>query len=123
MHLAASLLKLGDDDGEASLYFESAIELIPDDPEKHLDAARLLLQMDRWSHARACFIKAIVLQPNHIQAVKEFSSASLRNGEADEGIQAVERALALNSDSLELNHHRGILLSFAGRWREAAEAQ
>lgn len=95
---AGELMEGGDLAGAAALLREG-LEMFPATPELRLSLGQAYLVLEEWALAGREFQAALALAPGDLDAVRGTAVALLRLGRVDEGLEALDRALAsVNGD-------------------------
>jgi Flp pilus assembly protein TadD len=107
---------------EAALSFCQAVKLDPTIAESHQRLGEVLLALDFWDDAQACFRRAIKLDPNYAEA-HNYLGVVLKHQEClDEATACYRQAIQLNPDYYEAYHNLGNCLKLAFHFAEAEKA-
>ena len=100
---------------------EKALEIDPTLGEAVTALAHVCF-LDEWNfpEAEILYLKAIELKPNYSTARHWYASFLAAFGRFDESLREMRKALALDFLSPMINRSLGILLTYAGRYTEAA---
>jgi tetratricopeptide (TPR) repeat protein len=79
-------------------------------------------QAGRLAEARACYEQALIMQPDHFDALHMLGLACAQSGELDRGVALMQRALALNPDAPAALTNLAWALSALGRFDEATDS-
>ncbi|HYW32390.1 MAG TPA: tetratricopeptide repeat protein [Gemmatimonas sp.] len=105
---------------EALDLLREAIALYPSAVELHVGAGYARLARDEFAWARRAFDEALVLDPDHEDALAGLGELLLKFGQADEGLATFERTVALGyDDDVELMLQIGRALFREGLVEEA----
>ena len=107
---------------DATALFGRYVETQPDNPWGHY-----MLGLSAWKsgdpgRAETAFGRALELDPLHVKSLVNLSRVLLEGERADEALEALERAVTLDSLSGEVARLRGVALHDLGRVEEATEA-
>ena len=76
---------------EALRRFREAIELAPETPQLHYNAARAQLALGQREAARESLVKVLALRPDCVQAVVLLAQLDLKSGRQDAALAAAEK--------------------------------
>jgi arylsulfatase A-like enzyme/Flp pilus assembly protein TadD len=119
-NLAFVLNKLGDRDGARREYRQAAAD-DPDDADTWGLLGSLLSEDGLHAQAILAFERAVGLAPEDAQLRAELARAWADSGDVDRAVAEYDRALALDPERSEAVNGKALLLSHAGRPREAVE--
>jgi TolB-like protein len=102
---------------------DKAIQLAPDSPEGYWARGQLRnsYYFD-WQGAQADFEKALVLDPNYVQASVDEALLLATTGHMQEGVEMLRKAVALDPMSVQARRRLAWLLMHSGQFSEAREA-
>jgi tetratricopeptide (TPR) repeat protein len=104
---------------EALSTARKAVELIPNDPELHVNLGKALQDQRRLPEAEASYRRALELEPGSAFAHNNLGSVFVDQGKADEAEACFRRALDLKPDFETAHTNLGNALRNQGRFAEA----
>src|ERR1700736_2237433 len=120
-HLSAALYALEQTE-QAITFALRARALAPTDRHCALHATELLLRAERYDEAATIILDAVNAHRDDPVALRLLSAAEMLRGQAEDALDAIDRALSLAPETAEYHLHRANLLYRLGRLDEAAEA-
>src|SRR5579872_3756902 len=117
--LSVALLRQGRD---ALPALERAVELLPGDPETHLNLGIALAGAGKCAEAVASFRQALALSPDCLEALNHLAALLRALGEREEALSLRRRALELDPRRAEHHCELGGVLFDLRRLDEAAAA-
>ena len=103
--------------------FERRVADHPRDLAAHLDLAERYLASGRTAAAAAQYLVALQIDPRNAEAQAKLGFLLYQGGKAEEGLRAVETALAVDPSYPEALYYKGVILLRAlGRPADAAQA-
>jgi protein O-mannosyl-transferase len=121
LHLMATLLSERGQWEESVMYFERAVGNDFQNPTLAASFGATLAQAGRHEEARRMLLRAIELQPDHVNARTDLASLEEMRGNLDAALEHVRAALLLDSDSPDLNVWIARLLMQQGEFSEAEQ--
>jgi tetratricopeptide (TPR) repeat protein len=119
--LSGAKFALGQCDEAVALALH-ALSLAPNERLNALHTTELLLRTGQLDKAADVIHDTVVAYPHDAVAWRLLSATQMLRGRAEEALDAIERALAITSDTAEYHLHRANLLYRLGRLDDAAEA-
>jgi ABC-type polysaccharide/polyol phosphate export permease/Flp pilus assembly protein TadD len=119
--LSGAKFALGQCDEAVALALR-ALSLAPDERLNSLHATELLLRTGQLDKAAEVIHDTLAMHPQDDVALRMLSATQMLRGCTEEALDAIERALAIKSETAEYHLHRANLLYRLGRLDDAAEA-
>ena len=107
---------------EAALYFCQAVKEEPYNPELYQRLGELLVALEEWDHAQACFGQLIALSPEWAAAYNYMGIILKRKEYLAEAEACYRKAIELNPDYAEAFHNMGNCLLRQEKYAEAEAA-
>src|SRR5215213_11090790 len=95
--------------GDAALFLEDAFKINPNSARAYLDLARNK-RLDGDAEIAAALSKALAINPNLVEAIAQKGAMALEASRMDEASIEIEKALKINSRSLEAHSLRAAML-------------
>lgn len=87
---------------KATLYFETAVEMTPDDPVLQNMLGLALGRSGNFSRARKCYLRALDIEPNFQKALGNIGHVFEMEGNYSKAVEFYERSLAATLDNEDL---------------------
>ena len=107
---------------EAAIYFCQAVKEEPYNPEMYLRLGELLVALEEWDHAQACFGQLIALAPECAEAYNYMGIILKRKEYLAEAEACYREAVELKPDYAEAFHNMGNCLLRQEKYAEAEAA-
>lgn len=107
---------------EAAIYFCQAVKEEPHNPEMYLRLGELLVALEEWDHAQACFGQLLALAPEHAEAYNYMGVILKRKEYLAEAEACYREAVELKPDYAEAFHNMGNCLLRQEKYAEAEAA-
>ena len=107
---------------EAELLLEAALQLAPNYRAAHLDYVRVLIDRQKYLHAREEIDTLLKIEPGNKDYLSLYAAACAGLGEHEPAIAVYRRLLAESPESAELHVSLGHSLKTVGRQKEATES-
>ncbi len=106
---------------KATVCYDKALELSPDDPVLWRRKGFALLKADRYNEALACFDQALAIDPEDATAWQRKGYVLARLGRNEDAIACCEKALTLDPHHILAWQSRGWVLGAMCRYDEAVD--
>ena len=107
---------------EAAIYFCQAVKEEPHNPELYQRLGELLVALEEWDHAQACFRQLLALAPEHAEAYNYMGVILKRKEYLAEAEACYREAVELKPDYAEAFHNMGNCLLRQEKYAEAEAA-
>ncbi|HWB96465.1 MAG TPA: tetratricopeptide repeat protein [Bryobacteraceae bacterium] len=107
---------------DAIAAYERAEDMQPGDPRTIDALAQALYNNDQFDEALKQYKELAEADPENNQPLIRISEIQRRQGKYEEALASIEKALKIDSTSLEAGYNEGLLLDVLGRFDEAAQA-
>lgn len=107
---------------EALAEIDSALTLVPNEPDAHFVRGNILRELKRFPEAVASYDQTLSLRPAHAEALLNKAQALTSLLRPLEALAAYDAALRVNLDFAEAHYRRAILLQELQRFGEAEAA-
>jgi tetratricopeptide (TPR) repeat protein len=104
---------------EATIHFQSALQIKPDYAEARNNLGNILVQKGRVDEAIADYQKALQTNPDYAKAQNNLGNVLLQKGRADEAIAHYQKALQINPGHVKTHYNLGTALLQKGSVDEA----
>ena len=91
----------------------------PDDLECVFRRGALLMTLDRWAEAEACFRRTFAAAPSHFDSAMGLAGALVEQGRAAEALPLLDAAARAAPNTGRVRYFRSVALEEAGRLDEA----
>jgi tetratricopeptide (TPR) repeat protein len=108
--------------GAALMYLQRAEPTAGGNPRVHAFIGQAFLQLRRWPEARAAFMKALELEPDHAEALHGMCVVCLREHRAHDAADYALAAINSYEPMAAAHYHLGAALAMLGRFERAARA-
>jgi len=99
-----------ENNGQAIVCFERALELRPESPTALVGLGDVYARLEKWSEARQSYEKAIQLDPFDLEAHQRMGDLAKLRGEIDQAADAYGTLIMLDPDNLQFRHQRAQVL-------------
>ena len=107
---------------EAAIYFCQAVKEEPHNPALYQRLGELLVALEEWDHAQACFGQLLALAPEHAEAYNYMGVILKRKEYLAEAEACYREAVELKPDYAEAFHNMGNCLLRQEKYAEAEAA-
>jgi tetratricopeptide (TPR) repeat protein len=115
----AKKLQEDDDLDEAIVYYQKAIKLQPDFPNRYRLLGDVFLQKQYFDEAVTCYKKAIKIKPDFPVVYQKIGDVYQQKGELDIAVQCYQKVLEFNPNATYIYRLIGNILTQQGRVGEA----
>ncbi len=107
---------------EQALMAQRAVEVHPDDPERWLELARMMLRSGYYDRAEEAFTAALALKPDDLALHNDLANLALVRGDTALALQRFQTLLRRDSTFADAWLNLGIIYAMTGQPRQARRA-